>query len=423
MARTRTFAGGGAHTRHRRSGSDWGTTHVGRWLLLLLVVAVVVYGAVQWLRPVPGPTFHDTTAASLRLPGTPPALPWPASGAAAVSEVGVGSLGQSGTTQPLPVASVIKVLTTVVVLADHPLSPGAEGPSMTVPADVAAAYKAGIAQAESEVPVTAGETLTELQALEGLLISSGNDMAQLLAEWDAGSVSAFVAKMNATAKALGMTSTHVTDPSGLDPGTVSTPADLIRLGEKAMANPVVAQIVAMPSVHLPNTPVIFNFDYDVGHNGIVGIKTGSDGPAGGCFLFDARQTIAGKTVDLIGVVLGQQGGTPLQTALTDATALAQAAFAGIRPLPVVGKGQVIGKVVTASGASVPVVAGSSPEVLGFPGLKLAAKVRVRALGSSLAAGAQVGTLRITTPAGPVTVPLQLAGAVPSPGLRWRLTNI
>ena len=419
----RRLSGRGAHLRHRRAGPDWGTTHVGRWLLLLLVVAVVIYGAVQWVRPVPGPTFHDTTATSLRLPGAAPALPWPSGGAAAVSEVGVGSLGRSGTTQPVPVASIIKVLTAVVVLHDHPLSPGAEGPSITVPADVVAAYKAGAAQAQSEVPVTAGESLTELQVLEGLLIASGNDLAQLLAEWDAGSTNAFVAKMNAMAKTLGLTSTHVTDPSGLDSGTVSTPADLIALGEKAMADPVFAQIVAMPSVHLPNSPGIFNFDYDVGHNGIVGIKTGSDGAAGGCFLFDARQTIAGKKVELIGAVLGQQGLTPLQSALADATALAQAAFAGIRPLPVVQRGQVIGTVVTATGASVPVTAGSSPQVLGWPGLALAAKVRAGRLRSSMAAGAQVGTLRVTTPDGPVTVPLVLSGPIPSPGLGWRLTNL
>ena len=418
----RRWTGRGAHS-YRRAGPDWGTTHIGRWLLLLVVVAVVVYGAVQWLRPVPSPTFRDTTATSLRLPGAQPALPWPTSGAAAVSEVGVGSLGQSGTTQPVPVASIIKVLTAVVVLHDHPLSPGAEGPAIAVPADVVAAYQAGIAQRQSEVPVAAGETVSELQVLEGLLIASGNDMAQLLAEWDAGSVPAFVAKMNATAKALGLGSTHVTDPSGLDAGTVSTPADLIVLGEKAMADPLVAQIVAMPSVHLPNSPVIFNFDYDVGHNGIVGIKTGSDGAAGGCFLFDARQTIAGKPVSIVGVILGQQGLTPLQTALTDATALAQAALAGIRPLPVVSQGQVIGKVVTAAGTSVAVTAGSSPQVLGWPGLKLAAKVRTRPIGSSMAAGAQVGTLVVTTPAGVVTVPLRLAAAVPSPGLGWRLTNL
>ena len=419
----RRFSGRGAHSRHRVAGPDWGSSHLGRWLLLLLVVAVVVYGAVQWLRPVPAPVFHDTTATSLRLPGTPPTLPWPSGGASAVSEVGVGSLGQSGTSQPLPVASIIKVLTAEVVLHDHPLSPGATGPGIPVPADVVAAYQSGVAQRQSEVPVTAGETLSELQALEGLLISSGNDMAQLLAEWDAGTVAAFVAKMNDTAKSFGLASTHVTDPSGLDAGTVSTPADLIALGEKAMADPLVAQIVAMPSVQLPGSPVIFNFDYDVGHNGIVGIKTGSDGAAGGCFLFDAQQTIAGQKVSLIGVILGQQGGTPLQSALTDAVTLVQAAFAGIKPLPVVASGQVVGKVVTASGASVPVTAGSSPQVLGWPGLKLAAKVRTRPISSSMGAGAQVGTLEVTAPGAVVTVPLRLAGAIPAPGLEWRLTNI
>ena len=70
--------------------------------------------------------------------------------------------------------------------------------------------------------MAAGESLTELQALEGLLIPSGNNLAVLLADWDAGSTDAFVAKMNSAAQTLGLTSSHFVDVSGLDPGSEST---------------------------------------------------------------------------------------------------------------------------------------------------------------------------------------------------------
>ena len=119
----------------------------------------------------------------------------------------------------VPVAGLAELLTAYVVLSDHRLTPGADGPSIPVTADALAAYQAGQQGQEAEVPVAAGESLTELDALEGLLVDSGADMATVLADWDAGSVTAFVAKMNATTSKLGLASTHITDPTGVDPAT------------------------------------------------------------------------------------------------------------------------------------------------------------------------------------------------------------
>jgi len=69
------------------------------------------------------------------------------------------------------------------------------------------------------------EQLTELQALQALLLPSANNIAAVLARWDGGSAGRFVARMNATARSLGMTHTRYTDPSGYDDATVSTAAD------------------------------------------------------------------------------------------------------------------------------------------------------------------------------------------------------
>ena len=70
----------------------------------------------------------------------------------------------------------------------------------------------------TSIPVVTGQSFTERQLLDGLIVHSANDFADSLARYDAGSVSAFVAKMNATAAVLGMTQTHYTDPSGIDSG-------------------------------------------------------------------------------------------------------------------------------------------------------------------------------------------------------------
>ena len=82
--------------------------------------------------------------------------------------------------------------------------------------------------------VRAGEKLTERQALEAMLIPSGNNIAWMLARWDAGSDGAFVATMNARARSLGLRQTRYADASGADPATVSTAADQFRLTLRAL---------------------------------------------------------------------------------------------------------------------------------------------------------------------------------------------
>ena len=108
------------------------------------------------------------------------------------------------------------------------------------------------------MPIAAGEQLTELQALQALLLPSANNIAAVLARWDAGSADRFVARMNATARSLGMTHTRYTDPSGYDAATVSTAADQVRVVDRAMRLPVFASIVATPSATLPVAGTVHN---------------------------------------------------------------------------------------------------------------------------------------------------------------------
>jgi hypothetical protein len=88
----------------------------------------------------------------------------------------------------------------------------ASGSGWLLQAAEAAAYPAELRSGESLVPVNAGERISERQALEALLLPSADNMAWILARWDAGRQARFVARMNATARALGMTATRYTDP-------------------------------------------------------------------------------------------------------------------------------------------------------------------------------------------------------------------
>jgi serine-type D-Ala-D-Ala carboxypeptidase (penicillin-binding protein 5/6) len=241
-------------------------------------------------------------------PGTvPPSSVWPAQGQAAFVLAGQSRIQAGPGQRAAPIASVAKVMTAYLVLRDHPLGPGEDGPTITLTnADVADTDRRR-GQDESVVPVAAGEVLTERQALQALLLPSANNIAAVLARWDGGSEDRFVARMNATARSLGMTHTRYTDPSGYDDATVSTAVDQVRIVDQAMRVPVFAQIVATPSVTLPVAGTVYNTDRLLGHEGFVGVKTGSDTAAGGCFAFRAIRWIAGKQTTITGVVLGQSG--------------------------------------------------------------------------------------------------------------------
>jgi serine-type D-Ala-D-Ala carboxypeptidase (penicillin-binding protein 5/6) len=389
-------------------------------LLLVLIGAGAGYG---WSRPVPAPVFHASLSRSLHLPGTAPVLPWPTTGSAALTMEGVGSLGQVGSTQPVPIASITKVITAYVVLTDHPLASGATGPAIPVDAATIAAYQSGLATQQSVVEVAAGESLTELQALEGLLIPSGNNIAVLLADWDAGSTDAFVAKMNSAAQSLGLTSSHFVDVSGLDPGSESTATDLIKLGVAAMALPAFAQVVGMGEATLPVAGRLINFDYDLGHAGIIGIKTGTDTAAGGCFLFEAQDTVDGRKVTLVGAVLGQQTSSPITAVLSSAVSLTQAAFVAMAKLPLVVPGQVVGHVVSSWGSSVPVKVVGSPDIVGWPGLPLTARLHVGSLSPDIATNTRVGELEVDLDGHNVHVDVRTAGHLSGPSPTWRLTRL
>jgi serine-type D-Ala-D-Ala carboxypeptidase (penicillin-binding protein 5/6) len=250
-----------------------------------------------------------------------PSTVWPRYGQAAFVSGGESQIHAGPNQYAAPIASVAKVMTAYLVLRDHPLRLGEDGPTITLTEDDVLDTERRRHQEESVVPVTAGERLTERQALQALLLPSANNIAAVLARWDAGSLSAFVARMNDAARSLAMHRTHYTDPSGYDDATVSTAADQVRVVEEAMRLPVFASIVAAPSAVLPFVGVVHNTDTLLGHGGFVGVKTGSDEAAGGCFAFRAIRRVDGRRTWITGVVLGQPGHDPIAAGLAAADAM------------------------------------------------------------------------------------------------------
>ncbi|HEV8105423.1 MAG TPA: hypothetical protein VGP69_16945 [Gaiellaceae bacterium] len=253
--------------------------------------------------------------------GNVPGAVWPAFGQAAFVRAGQSQIEAGPNQHPAAIASVAKVMTAYLVLRDHPLRAGEDGPTITLTAaDVADAGRRR-GQEESVVSIAPGEVLTELQALQALLLPSANNIAVVLARWDAGSATRFVARMNVAARSLDMTHTRYTDPSGYDDATVSTAADQVRIVDQAMRLPAFASIVATPSATLPVAGTVHNTNTLLGQDGFVGIKTGSDDAAGGCFAFRAIRWIDGKRTTITGVVLGQPGHDRIAAGLEAADAM------------------------------------------------------------------------------------------------------
>src|SRR5690625_1213016 len=178
-----------------------------------------------------------------------------------------------------PPASTIKVLLALVALDELNLDD-------TVVADPADT------QVECNcVGIKPGHSYTAHQLLEGLLLVSGNDAANALADM-LGGPEATVAKMNARAAAIGATDNHASTPSGLDgdggPGA-TTPHDLAVIFAAAMANPVFAQITAQPSAMFPTEagerPIVNMNELLTRYPGAIGGKTG--------FTDAARKTYVG----------------------------------------------------------------------------------------------------------------------------------
>jgi serine-type D-Ala-D-Ala carboxypeptidase (penicillin-binding protein 5/6) len=287
---------------------------------LLLVLAAAATLVHQLLASSP-PHSRSPIDARPSRDEAPPSRVWPADGQAAFIRTGQSEIHAGPHQQAAPIASVAKVMTAYLVLRDHPLRLGQDGPTITITdADVYDTERRR-RQEESVVPVAAGEQLTELQALQALLLPSANNIAAVLARWDSGSTERFVARMNATARSLGMKHTRYTDPSGYDDATMSTAADQVRIVVRAMRLPVFARIVGTSTATLPVAGTVHNTNTLLGRDGFVGVKTGSDDAAGGCFAFRAIRWMHGKRTTITGVVLGQPGHDRINAGLAAADAM------------------------------------------------------------------------------------------------------
>jgi serine-type D-Ala-D-Ala carboxypeptidase (penicillin-binding protein 5/6) len=244
--------------------------------------------------------------------------------AAAIAVAGTGQvLWSRDLNTELPMASITKVMTALLVIRAGDLNR-----KITVPAAVVGYVEEHDA---SNAGLWPGDILTASQLLEALLLPSGADAAYTLAAAYGPGLSAFIAKMNAAARLLGMTRTHFSNFDGLPwptgYSTYSTPANLIKLGRVAMTSAVFRSIVDQRSYRIAagsahHAYFWLNLNPLLGvYQGAIGIKTGYTPAAGHCLLFEVTR----RGATFIGVTLDSPGvGTTVNG--TDATQMLNWAF-------------------------------------------------------------------------------------------------
>ncbi len=395
----------------------------------ILVVVVLVIVRVATVTPA-NAALRTSAPTTVKLSGHAPKPAWPLEGQAAFKVLQLGSLGSSGGDTPIPTASLAKVMTAYVILRQHPLSGNRQGFTVTITKQEAAAEKQDLAEDQSVVAVAAGEKLTERQMLEALLIPSGDNIARILGAYDAGSVAAFVTKMNRTARALGMRHTTYTDPSGFDPSTVSTASDQMKVFERAIRYRVFREVVEMPSATLPVAGTVTNYNplVDYGYYG----KTGSDSAAEGCLAFYHYVTVAGRRITEVGVVMGQGAGSDTSVILGAAgdasQALADSVTPSIRTRTVLAAGAKVIEATSASGDKVSGVTTDALRVISWGGRSEQLAITHAKVSTSLNKGQRLGAVTLSGPlpiprGGAATTSVNAATALPAPGLGWRLAHI
>ncbi|WP_223690554.1 D-alanyl-D-alanine carboxypeptidase family protein [Leifsonia poae] len=385
--------------------------------LLGVVLVSVLYVAGSLFAPVPATAAVTSHQATIAQPAAK--LAWPGSGSSGITAPAYsGATAFHGSAASVPIASITKTITALVVLDKKPLTAGSDGPTIRFTQKDVDIWNEVIAEGGSWAPVVAGTSMTEKQALEAMLLPSANNYAITLANWSYGSTGAFVKAANSWLTANKFTGTHMDSPDGLTPGSVSTPKDLLGIGKLVLADPVLSSIVSLKTVTLPGAGEQDNTNSLLGVDGIDGLKTGNTDEAGYCLLFSARVTVGDTKVRVVGVVLGAQSHDDLWASVK---ALLGSMKNGFHEVEASTIGQSYGTYTTPWGAKTTLVSTKAKSFVVWSDTPIQVAVQTRPLQAG-AKGDVVGQVTFTLDGKTQTAPLALASELTDPGFLWRLAH-
>jgi len=391
-------------------------------------VLITAYTILSLTKPLPmlkGKPLNYTKAAGDVM------VTWPGGVEAAVGAE--DKIFTSAASEPkVPFASINKAVTALAIVKKKPLGKVVNGIQMndftgeTItfgPADEAL-YNLYVAKGGSVVRVKNGDRLTEYQALQALLMASGNNYADSLVQWAFGSMDAYTAFANDMLREYGITNTTIKEASGFDDLSTSTASDIIKIGKKLKADPGLSQIVGLNEATLPTVGKIYNTNELIVKNSAVGIKTGHTNGAGYCLLlaepFYAEGGKANET--LYSVVLG--AGSSQESFALSSQLLRSFWEGNYGRVVVAKKGAAFATYTAPWGADVTAVAKEDIVAHDAKFLTFEAVANTENVAASAKGGAVTGDVRGRnfTPLTGKPVELVLTKDIPKPSVWWRLTH-
>ena len=386
-------------------------------MIVVVLLAIVVYTPLTLLAPLHGVKAAVSTKAIA--PTAAAQLALPTYGASAVGAVGYPqATAASGRTDAVPMASISKVITALVVLQAKPLTAGQAGPTITMTSNDVALYNHYLSLDGDVVKVQSGYTFSELDLLKLALVKSANNYAGSLAIWAFGSSAGYADAATAWLTKEGLTGIHVVEPTGIDPRNIGTASDLVKLGEIALQDPVIAPIVSSPTADVANVGGLKNTNTLLGKDGVDGIKTGTLNGWGSNLLFASDRKVGGSTITIVGVVLG---GVDHATIDRDIRTLIGTMVAGFHRITLATKGESFGAYRTVWGDRAQLVATKTLTTIVWGAVTVTPKVSADRVATG-ARGADVGSVRFAVAGTTLRTPLELSHRIDDPGWGWRLTH-
>lgn len=381
----------------------------------VFVLLASLYTGLALTKAVP-PIYAEVTL--LEQPAvTADEIQWPDQGQAAIGSTQDGILATSaGGGNMKPIASITKTITALAVLDKQPIELGEQYPVYTITRQDVQIYNNYVAKFGSVMPVGVGQELTQYQMLQALMLPSANNIADTLVVWVFGSMEAYVQYANEYIKSIGLEHTVIADASGFSPQSMSTPEDLIRIGQKVLNHPVLADIAAQTQTVVPGTGIIRNTNLLLQDENMVGIKTGTTDEAGSCLLFAVKHGPDQSEV-LIGVVMGQPNWPETYRA---ARLLRDSALDNFDYIEVMPESATVGRYTAPWGVTASAKPSAPVLVYGWKGKPPKVSVQLHAIEAPQKAGNKAGVITIADSGQEVSV--QLEQLIDPPSIWWRLTN-
>lgn len=335
----------------------------------------------------------------------------------------LGWVGDSGAwtndfDTPRQIASITKLVTVLVCLDAKPVEAGSDGPSYALTERDAEIRRTVLESDGVVADVPVGRKLTTRQFIELALLPSANNYAIGYAERVFGSNAGFQKAASEWAAKHELKTLRISEPSGLSEKNVASAVDLVEVGRLALADPLVAEVVAEPWADIPGIGPIMNSNPLIGDANVVGLKTGTLSSVGYNLLAARKDRVGDRDVVSIAVVLGR----PDRSARTrDARAVLRDAPKAIDEVALVEADAKVGTVRTWQGKTVELRTTRAASAVLLPDETASRHVRLGALGAG-EAGRAAGVIRTEAPGGKSMVPVVTARAIERPDVWWRVTH-